>query len=80
MEAETEAKKASDLGLKNAVRMYGDLYRFSALRKKAAAPYLAAVLLFALREKEIGISNAATVGLRESPDRGKSVSFRLHPL
>ena len=63
MEAETEAKKASYLGLKNAVRLYGDLYRFSALRKKAAAPYLAAVLLFALREKEIGISNAATVEL-----------------
>ena len=61
--ADDAAKKASYVGLKAAVRMYGDFYKFSALRKKVATPYLNAVLLFALREKEIGISNAATMEL-----------------
>ena len=71
-EADATANKASYVSLKNAVRIYGDLYQFSALRKNIAARFLTTTLLFALREKEIGISNAATIELanrliRENP-------------
>jgi len=60
------------LALKKAVGMYGQLYATPPLRPKIAVPYMEACLLLALREKEIGIDNPATLEaagkiLKENP-------------
>ncbi len=53
------------LAFKEACRIYGPLYTQSSLRPKVAAPYLEAGLLLALRERQIGIDNKATLAAAE---------------
>jgi len=64
--------KGHYLAFKNACRIYEPLYARPSLRPKVAAPYLEACLLLALREKQIGIDDPATMAvatkvLRENP-------------
>jgi tetratricopeptide (TPR) repeat protein len=71
-EAKALVEKGHYLAFKRAVRIYGGLYQSRAIRPKIAAPYLEALLLLALREKDIGITNPATAAqagqvLRENP-------------
>jgi tetratricopeptide (TPR) repeat protein len=49
------------LGFKEAVGIYRELYGQTSLKTKVAAPYYEALLLFALREKDIGIDDPATL-------------------
>ncbi len=49
------------VALKKAVRAYGELYANRKERRRIAAPYAEACLLLALREREIGIDNPATL-------------------
>jgi tetratricopeptide (TPR) repeat protein len=53
--------KGHYLAFKEACRIYGPLYALPSLRPKVAAPYLEACLLLALREKQIGMDNPATM-------------------
>jgi len=71
-EARALVERGHYLAFRRAVRIYGGLYPNRAIRLKIAAPYLEALLLLALREKEIGIANPATAAqagqvLRENP-------------
>jgi tetratricopeptide (TPR) repeat protein len=65
-------EKGHYLAFKRAVLIYEELYGNRAMRPKIAGPYVEASLLLALREKEIGLDNPATIGaddrlLRENP-------------
>jgi tetratricopeptide (TPR) repeat protein len=71
-QAKSLVDKGHYLAFKRAVRIYGELYLKKAMRPKIAAPYAEALMLLALREKEIGIANPATAAaverlLRENP-------------
>ncbi|MGA2363028.1 MAG: tetratricopeptide repeat protein [Candidatus Aminicenantales bacterium] len=57
--------KGHYLAFKRAVLIYGELYGNRAMRPKIATPYLEASLLLALREKEIGLDNPATIAAAE---------------
>jgi tetratricopeptide (TPR) repeat protein len=65
-EAEALVRKGHYLAFKSAVQIYDELSAKPSLRPKIASPYLEAVLLFALREKDIGIDDPAT--LRSAAD------------
>jgi len=60
-EAEALVRKGHYLAFKEAVRIYGELFAKPPLRPKIASPYLEALLFLALREKDIGIDNPATL-------------------
>ncbi len=65
-------QKGHYLAFKKAAGIYGELYARPTLRPKIAVPYMEACLLLALREKEIGIDNPATLDaagkiLKENP-------------
>lgn len=59
--AETLVKKGHYLALKKAFALYRDMNSRGALRPKAAADYVRAGLLLALRERRIGLDNPATL-------------------
>jgi tetratricopeptide (TPR) repeat protein len=50
---------------KNACRIYAELSARPSVRPKVAAPYLESCLLLAVREKELGIDNPATLAAAE---------------
>jgi tetratricopeptide (TPR) repeat protein len=55
-EAEGLFKQGAYVPLKEACRLYGELYARPALRKRIALPYFEAAFLLALREREVGIA------------------------
>ncbi len=67
---------------KRAVRAYGDLYAKRYLRSQVAAPYTRALLLLALREKQIGLDNPSTMEIAEQLIQTHSSlsSFEPHAL
>jgi len=70
--AGASAARGSYLALKDAGRIYGGLYAGPTTREKVAVEYFRTVFLLALREKELGIANPATLELagrlvRENP-------------
>jgi len=64
-QAASLVEKGHYLAFKRAVLIYGELYGNRAMRQKIAALYLEASLLLALREKEIGLDNPATIAAAE---------------
>jgi len=61
--AGASAARGSYLALRDACRIYGGLYAGLATREKVAVEYFRTVFLLALREKELGIENPATLQL-----------------
>jgi tetratricopeptide (TPR) repeat protein len=61
--AGASAARGSYLALRDACRIYGGLYAGPATREKVAVEYFRTVFLLALREKELGIENPATLQL-----------------
>ena len=71
-DAASIVRKGHYLAFKRAVGLYAGLYARPTLRPRIASSYLEACLLLALREKEIGIDNPATIAsaerlIRENP-------------
>jgi tetratricopeptide (TPR) repeat protein len=60
-EAESLVRKGHYLAFKKAVLIYTDLSMNPKIRTKIVSPYLEAELLLALREKDLGIDNPATL-------------------
>ena len=63
------------VGFKNALRLYHELYAQPALRSRVASPYLSAMLLMMIREREVGILDStqypkAAAIVRENPSLG----------
>jgi tetratricopeptide (TPR) repeat protein len=71
-QAEVLVQEGHYRAFKKAAGIYAELYGRPSLRAKFAVPYMEACLLLALREKEIGIDNPATLDtagkiLKENP-------------
>jgi tetratricopeptide (TPR) repeat protein len=54
-DAEAQVQRGCYAGFSRAIRIYEDLYAQPAMKKKIAIPYLKALLLKAVREREVGI-------------------------
>ncbi len=78
-QAASLVEKGHYLAFKKAVSIYGQLYGNRAMRSKVAAPYLEARLLLALREKEIGLDNPATIAAAEALLRENPMLAGLRP-
>ncbi len=59
------AGRGSYVFLKDACRIYGGLYAKAGLRERVAAPYVRAVFLLFLRERELGIGGTETFARAE---------------
>jgi tetratricopeptide (TPR) repeat protein len=78
-QAESLVQKGHYRAFKTAVRVYAGLYATPALRPEVSARYLEAVLLLALREKQIGLDNPATIALADRILRGNPTLSELEP-
>ena len=58
-EAEGEFKRGCYDGFKTAIEIYGKLYDDPSMRRRVAFPYVRALLLMIVRERELGILNNA---------------------
>jgi tetratricopeptide (TPR) repeat protein len=73
--AQAQVARGCYVGFKNALRLYQELYAQSALRSRVASPYLSAILLMMIREREVGILDSAQYPkaaaiVRENPSLG----------
>ncbi len=73
--AQAQVARGCYVGFKNALRLYQELYAQPALRSRVASPYLSAVLLMMIREREVGILDLAQYPkaaaiVRENPSLG----------
>jgi len=71
-EAKAQVARGCYVGFKRAIRIYQELYVRPALRGPVASPYLSALLLMMLREREMGILDPglhprAAAVIRENP-------------
>jgi len=71
-EAKALVARGCYVGFKNALRLYQELYVQPGFRSRVAAPYLSAVLLMMIREREVGILDPtqypkAAAIVRENP-------------
>ena len=78
-EADRLAGEGHYLALKKAVRTYGELYANRSARRRIATPYAEACLLLALREREIGIDNPATLAAAQKLIRENGALAGLEP-
>jgi tetratricopeptide (TPR) repeat protein len=78
-QAKSLVDKGHYLAFKKAVGIYGGLYMNKAMRSKIAAPYLEALVLLGLRERQIGLDNPATLAAAEKVLRENPMLSGLEP-